>query len=357
MPRLSIWNSGLKGNDHNFINKIVSEFFGASAPAVYVWLYLGPQPDTAGTTASTIQDPLLLENRDRTYSTTPYELRGLFTESDIGFNLLQFGSFVSTDNRYVHFHLDDMVAACDRKLMAGDVLEFRNERDQYLLNGGPAIDSFYVIQDAAFASDGFQPTWFPYIWRTQAIPMTASQEYSDILNSPAFNPLGQPQTLAGTGSPGTPATIGDLMSTLATTLGLNQEVWDDAVAQVPERYFETQQFYIIPGTETSTNYPWIFAGDGIPPNGAALLGQGTSFPDSPSNNDYYLRTDFIPPTLFQFQGNAWVYQEADWRQPYNVAHRLLESFINDENIVTYDDGTTAPEKVALSQAVTVKADF
>lgn len=382
MPRLSMWdnNRGGKSNDYNFLDRTISEFFGVSGPAIYIWKYLGPQIDTtfaddndlfglqpytpAGTATgsstpnvTTIEDPLLLENRNRTYDTNRYELRGLFTKNDVGFDLRQFASFIDADNMYIEFHLNDMISQLGRKLLAGDVIELPSERDQFLLNGGPAINKFYVIQNASWASDGWSPTWYPHIWRVQCIPMPATQEYSDILNSPAYNPLGQPQTLPGTGAPGTPATIGDLGSTLATELGLNLAVWDAAVLQVPERYFETQQFWIIPGTETGGENPWIFAGDGIPPNGATLSGQGISFPSSPTAGQYFLRTDFTPPTLFQYDGSGWLFQEADWRQPWNVAHRLLESFINDTTTTTNDDYTTAPERTALSQAVTIKADF
>jgi hypothetical protein len=368
MPRLSIWDSGRKGADYNFFDKTISEFFGVGGTCAYIHLYTGPQvssstdsdtdsstytPPTATNPAPTainqtsIQDVLLLENRDRSYSNCVYEMRGIYTISDVGFDLRQFGNFISADTLYIEFHFNDMISTIGRKLMAGDVIELPHQRDQYLLNGSQAINKFYVVEDASWASDGYSATWYMHIWRVQCTPMPATQEYQDILNAQAYNPLGQSQG----------ATIGDLMSTMAVEMGINQQVWDAAVAQVPERYFETQQFWIVPGSETGSEYPWVFAGDGIPPNGAALAGQGTAYPESPNAGDYFLRTDFVPPTLFQWTGAAWVMQEVDWRQTWNVAHRLMESFINDTAIRTNDDGTTGNERTALSQAVTPQADF
>lgn len=361
MPRLSIWNSGIKGNDYNFFDRTISEFFGVGGTAAYLHLYEGPQSSNpiTGTNndmksvslssnpASTIQDILLLENRDRKYSDTVYELRGIYTLNDIGFDLRQFAQFVSTDMINIEFHYNDMIAQLGRKIMAGDVIELPHQRDQYLLNGGQAINKFYVVDDAARATDGYSATWYPHIWRCQCTPMPATQEYMDILKNQAYNPLGESQK----------ATIGDLISNITNTIGINQEIWDTARANVPKRYFETQQFWIVPGTETGKEYPWVFAGDGIPPNGATLAGQGISFPQNSNTGDYFLRTDYIPPTLFRWSGSSWIMQEVDWRQTYNVAHRLLESFINNDKMTTNDDGTITPEKVPLFQAVTPQADF
>lgn len=369
MPRLSIWDSGKKGNDYNFIDKTISEYFGVGGTAVYIHAYIGPQngtttedtdndiatytpPSATGVTPSSsnitsIQDILFLENRDRNYSTTVYELRGIYQIGEIGFDLRQFGSFVDSDQIFIEFHYNDMISAIGRKLMSGDVLELPHQRDQYLLNGGQAINKFYVVDDASRASDGYSATWFPHIWRVQCSLMPATQEYQDILNAQAYNPLGQSQG----------ATIGNLISTFAAEAGITQLIWDQAVSQVPERYFETQQFWIVPGSETAGENPWVFAGDGIPPNGAALAGQGISYPDDPNTGDYFLRTDFVPPTLFQWTGSSWQIQEVDWRQTWSVAHRLLESFLNNDAVTTNDDNSTAPEKSALSLAVTPKADF
>jgi hypothetical protein len=179
-------------------------------------------------------------------------------------------------------------------------------------------------------------------------PMTASQEFKDILDQQATNPLGFDQ-----------GTIGNLMSTLATDLAIDEAVVEQAKADVPARYFETRQYWMVtPEGRPDGSYPWVFAGDGIPPNGATLLGSGTRFPDNPQQGDYYLRTDYRPATLFMFDASAWRMQEQDIRRrDWQAAHDLLLDFVNNTNTSVFPDGTTMPEKIALSKAVRPRADF
>jgi hypothetical protein len=291
-----------------------------------------------------------LENRDRKYDTNVYEMRTIYNVGDSDFDLRQFGMFVTNDTYFLEFHLNDMIAVLGRKLMIGDVIELPHQRDEFLLNGGPATNKFYVVEDANRASDGYSATWFPHIWRVKVSPMTASQEYNDILSQQAVNPLGLPMTNAD----GTPATLGSLMSTLTTDLGLNESVVDQAKANFTKRYFETQQFWIQPGTggETGVNNPWVFTGDGIPPNGAVLVGQGTAFPQSPTQGDYYLRTDYHPVVLYMYNSGKWQRQEVNWREDWTIAHRLLRDFINEANTTTYEDGEVAPINQPLSKVIT-----
>lgn len=370
MPRLSLWNSGKKGADYRFFDRTISEFFGMGGTAVYIHKYLGPYqqdyalynpdgspipalPTTPSTTVASganersIQDVLFLENRDRQYDTTIYELRGIYSVADTDFDLKQFGLFLTGDTLFIEFHLNDMVALIGRKLMSGDVIELPHQRDDFLLNGGPSINKFYTVEDASRASDGYSATWYPHIWRIKVSPMVASQETQDILDQQATNPLGFDQ-----------GKLGDLISSLGTNMGLNEAVVDDAVANFKRRYFETQQYYFVPGSETAGENPWVFAGDGIPPNGAVLLGSGRSFPDNPVQGDYYLRTDYDPNALFMRDGSKWKMQELDWRQAeWSVAHRYLKDFINNDSTTTLADGTVQAEKTNLSKAVKPRADF
>jgi hypothetical protein len=177
--------------------------------------------------------------------------------------------------------------------------------------------------------------------------MPASQEYQDILNQQQTNPYGFLD----------PGKIGDIMSTIAFDMNINESIVDEAKANVSGRYFDTRQYWMITPESQSNDYPWIFAGDGIPPNGSPL-NSGKSFPISPNQGDYYLRTDYKPPTLFMWDTGKWRMQEQDWRSnDWSAAHRLLRSFINNDNVSTFEDKTTAPEKIALSKAVKPRADF
>jgi hypothetical protein len=369
LSRLSIWDSGKKSFDYRFIDREISEYCFVGGTAVYCHLYLGPHQQTYdmlnrdGSTipaydpnnpppqpvtgnVSSIQDVLFLENRDRKYSDVVYELRGVYNVNDIDFNLTQFGLFLQSDTLFIEFHLNDMIALLGRKLMPGDVLELPHRRDDTLDMDASAINKFYVVEDASRPAGGYSATWWPHMWRVKCSPMPASQEFQDILNQQAQNPLGFDQ-----------GTIGSLMSTIATELGIDEAVVDQAKIDVPARYFDTRQFWMVVPEAGSNDYPWVFAGDGIPPNGAVPLGSGTRFPDGPSEGDYYLRTDYRPATLFMFHNNAWRMQEQDFRQKdWSAAHRLLESFIGTTTVSIFPD-YTAPEQVNLSRVIKPRADF
>ena len=89
------------------------------------------------------------------YDDSVYTLRGVYNAADIDFDLTQFGLFMNGDTLFVTFHYNDMVDALGRKLMAGDVVEFPNLKDYHPLDtsGPKALPRYYVIQDAAFASE------------------------------------------------------------------------------------------------------------------------------------------------------------------------------------------------------------
>lgn len=356
MPRLSLWNSGKKGATYHYIDKMVAQWFGASGTAVYVHLYLGHHdqdpaatPDTPKPGITSIQDVLFLENRDRRYSNEVFELRATYNVNDVDFDLRQFGFFLQNDTLFLSFHLNDMIAQVGRKLIAGDVLELPHLRDDALLDpAAKAVNRFYVVEDVNRAAEGYSPTWFPHVLRVKCSPMSDAQEYRDILDKQAKDPFGF-----------TDGRLRDILSTVGREMEINEEIVESARASVTGRNFETRHFYVIPGEETAGQNPWIFAGDGDPPNGAELVGSGNSFPDSGlAEGDYYLRTDYSPHTLFRYKSGAWRIQEIDYRESeWSVAHRTLKNFINNRTEVTFEDGLEQAERQGLSQAVKPRADF
>lgn len=329
-----------------------------SGTAIYLHKYVGPHdqraPDPSGEplppvslNETSIQDVLFLENRDRKYDTTVYELRGVYNVQDNEFDMRQFGLFLTGDTIFIEVHLNDMVSLVGRKIIPGDVIELPHLRDDMLLDeAAPAINKFYVVEDSSRAAEGYSATWWPHLWRIKCKPMTDAQEYADILDRQAENPFGVDQ-----------GRLGDLISTLAKDMDINEEVVEQAKLSVSRRNFETRQFYVVPGEETGGQYPWIYAGDGAPPNGIPTE-SGTRFPQNAADGTYYLRTDYEPQTLFRKLGGKWQIQELDYRKSdWSAAHRVLETFINNDRITTFRDGGTAPEKQNLFKAVKPRADF
>lgn len=349
MARFSLW-SPRKNNDYNFIDNTINEMFQMAATSVLVHKFLGIGD---GEDPSIIEDPLFLENRDRHYDPHVYELLGVHNVQDMEFSLTQFGLIVEADVLWLTFHINDSVRKLGRKLMIGDVFELPHLRDDLLLREDtPALNKYYVVDDVTRAAEGYSPTWYPHLFRVKVKPMTNSEEYDDIINLPIEDANGDPII----GDDGSDISIGDIISDYQMKMEQNNKVVELAEKNVDRRNFETQQFYVVPGDEMGKQYPWIFAGDGIPPNGAQLAGRGTVFPDNPSDGDWYLRTDYNPNVLFQRQGYVWRRMEVDLRRKWQAAHRILESFINNDATTTIQ-GESFKEKQPLSKAITPRADF
>ena len=355
---------------------------------MYVHKYLGPTPSgddsssiSGGTQDATqpsyssenplfIEDLFLLENRDRSYSPDVYTMRGVYNAQDIDFDLSQFGLFLNNDTLFITFHYNFMIDTIGRKLMNGDVLELPNLKDYHPLDTDipKALPKYYVIQDAAFASEGFSQTWLPHLWRVKATPLVGAQEYKDILDKPfATENIWDPGNYYPNGSivldgntyyqaitnvdPGTeitnttywqvytPGTGLDLLTTKKKDLELNDAILTQAEFEVPLSGYDSTKFYIVPTNEDGTpadpagyngsqtditvdtnnldsdqqpvtpranGYTLGYlTGDGIAPNGLSVT-PGISFPVNPSEGDYALRLDYFPNRLFRFNGSRWV---------------------------------------------------
>jgi hypothetical protein len=99
-------------------------------------------------------------------------------------------------------------------------------------------------------------------------------------------------------------------------------------------------------------------GDAAAPNGLPM-GSGITFPSNPKSGDYFLRTDYLPQQLFRWSGTLWVKISENVRTGTALGEddkSLRASFINNSNVTVRTDGTTMPEKQALSQIFKIQAD-
>lgn len=353
MPKISLWKP-IKTNDFVFSDRISREHFDLGGTGVFIHKYLGPDPTSnandpsqdnflAGGPAdeTTIQDVLFLENRDRKYEQNVYELRGVYNPSSEDFNLTQFGLFLSEDIIIMLFNTNNVVERMGRKLISGDVIELPHDRDDLLLDPeAPAINRFYVIEDVSDAADGYGPTWYPHILRCKCNTLRDSQEFKDIL---------------GDGSE--EDDLKNLISTYNKDIEISERLLEEAAFHVPHdsKFYETAHLFISEKDGKPQLQPWT--GDGKPPNGLQLVGSGDSFPTSGVNEgDYFLRTDFEPNRLFRRMSGKWCKIEDDTRKTWTAANKILSSFIKNDNVTELDDGTTEPERQALSKAVKPRVD-
>tara|TARA_A100001011_G_C14311739_1_gene845940 strand:- start:1461 stop:2609 length:1149 start_codon:yes stop_codon:yes gene_type:complete len=377
MPRLSMYKPN-KTFDYSFHDNRIREMFTVGGTGVNIHKYLGtfgsdgsdktkPKYDTI--TENRIQDLLFLENRDRKYDTSVYELRGIYNVQDIDFDLTQFGLFLANDTLFINFHMQDMVDGLGRKLMSGDVLELPHLKDFYPLdedlNG--ALRRYYVIQDAARASEGFSPTWYPHIWRVKCTPLVDSQEYRDILGKSDDN-----------------NSLKNLLSTYKRELEHNKSIVDQAKLYVPKSGYDTEKFYVQPTdsqgqpidpkgftaddtntkasssrsvdseTLSPTGSGWTsgyLTGDGIAPNGFPVT-TAISFPTSPLEGDFVLRLDYKPNRLFRYDGNRWIKVEDSVRTTLDgdgLSQR--DGFINNTGTYVDNKGKAKPSRTGLSKAL------
>ena len=377
MSRISLW-SPVKGADFQFTDRTVGENFRIAGDGILVHLYEGPTTDSTGntdTSLTTIQDVLFLANNNRKYNPNVIELRGHHQPQDINYDLSQFGIFLSSDIIRIQFHYTDMIDSLGRKLIAGDVLEFPSLRDVPIFDNAVGINRYYVVQDALYAAAGYGQKWFPHIWLVRAKLMTASVEFTEILDQAATGqtaggvgqgigimPDGFTQISDENGNPGQGKNpnITNSLDLFCRII----KITDQNVAEAEKnaffdpKFFESANLYIY--IDPDTNYPVIgsnyFSGDGDPPNGGPLLGAGISFPPGMTDGQYYLRIDYFPERLFQKQGPVYKLIEENVLKNWTSYNRILDTFIDNNRDTIMSDGTIVPEKTAVSEVVRQKVD-
>ena len=384
MPRLSLYKPE-KGQDYTFLDKTVVEMFTVGGTDVFVHKYLGPKnPAEADATSdeprydsvkeTNIQDMLFLENRDRKYDSSIYNLRGIYNVQDIDFDMSQFGLFLQNDTLFMTIPITSSVKVLGRKVMPGDVFELPHLKDEYALNDfNVALKRFYVVEDVNRAAEGFSATWYPHLYRVKLKQIYDSQEFKEILQKDAG---------AGDGK-----TLRDVLSTYEKEMQINNAVVAQAEANTKKAGYDTTNLYTLQvddkgkpelvTTDTSTldttthntladrinqtpsksGYDGYLLGDGLAPNGE-VFGFGISFPSASDKGDYFLRTDFLPNRLFRYDGGRWIKMEDNVRMTLSntdTRSNLKGTFVNNTKTSSIA-GETVTERQSLSKALKPKAD-
>ena len=383
MPRLSLYKPE-RGNDYKFIDRQISEMFQVGGTDVYLHKYMGPKLNANGTNdqptidsynVANIQDLLFLENRDRKYEEEIYRIRGLYNVQNIDFNLSQFGLFIDNDTLFMTVHINDFIKYIGRKPISGDVIELPHLKDQFALNNFDiSLPRYYVIEDVGRASEGFSATWYPHLYRLKLKKITDAQQFADILDKPAVDADGNPSEM----------TLRDLLSTHNRELEINDKIIAQAEADAPKSGYETQHFYTlavdntgktvletvdqidldasnssnvtagaVTGVPLRSGYTGYLLGDGAPVNGYAF-GHGIQFPEAPADDDFFLRTDFLPSRLFKYDGARWVKIEDNVRMNMtnnDTRQTLKTGFINNTTFIY--NGTIASDYVSLIEGDTI----
>lgn len=383
------------------MDRSINEQFQVGGTDILIHKYLGPVDPQAGESTPTtptntnpipelgIQDVLFMENRDRHYAPDVYVIRGIYTMSDLAFDLSQFGMFLNNDTIMIMFHLRSIVENLGRKIMSGDVIELPHQKDEYALDDSiVALKRFYVVQDVTRPTVGYSQTWYPHLLRAKCVPLVDSQEFKEILDADSGAEDG--------------STLRDLLSTYKKSIDVNNQIIQQAELDAPLSGYDTNNLFMLPRTSTGLidlvegsittddasmdkpmddasvilstpemdMYVAYGAGSGKPSNGTPY-GFGISFPPDPSRGQFYLRTDYMPNRLFRYDGKNWVKYQDNVRMtldnfgyqdvqsgPFEgkeVRETLKTSFINNNNTATIA-GTVVQERQFLSKALKPKAD-
>lgn len=348
MPRIQLWNNA-KTQDYHYQDRVIRDAVAAGGTTILIHKYLGPAPQgESGDPAQPnigkkdviseldIQDVLFMENRDRVYDTTIYELRGTYNVGDQDFDLSQFGLFLNADTLFITFHLNEMVERLGRKLMAGDVLELPHLNDDLLLDAtAKSINKFYAVQDAARAAEGFGPTWWPHLWRIKAAPINDAQEYRSIL-----------------GNPEDEDSLKNAISTYQREIEISNTILASAEELVPIAGWQS---------DSTINAPEIKGFTGTGEDGlevkstpdSTTVQSGLSFPVNPNQGEFFMRTDFVPNRLFVYRGTRWhrIYDDIS-QIGWSEARVNAGPFINNDNNTSTKnsaDGGSIAERQSLSR--------
>jgi hypothetical protein len=363
MPRLSLYKPE-KGKDYEFLDKQILEMFTVGGTDLHIHKYVGTDDGTTVKDHTQIQDMMFLENRDRKYDPDIYTLRGIYNVQDLDFDLSQFGLFLSNDTLFLTIHIRSSVKTLGRKIMPGDVIEFPHLKDEYAENDfSVALKRFYVVEDVNRAAEGFSQTWYPHLYRVKLKQIYDGQEFKDILDLPAEEDVPGGNTLR------------DLLSSYEKEMQVTNAVVDEAIQEVQQSGYDVTSFFTLQTNEsgdtelTSTKdadgfsemappdrpgYKGYLVGTDLPPNGETVFGHGISFPSNPEENDYFLRTDFLPNRLFKYANSRWnKVQDVQRADLYgaDTANNQKGTFINNDDATTTVAGETFNEKQGLSQAL------
>jgi len=367
MPRLSLYKPE-RGNDYEFLDRQILEMFTIGGTDIHIYKYIGTDDGTTVKDHTQIQDMMFLENRDRSYDSDIYRMRGIYNVQDNDFDLSQFGMFLSNDTLFMTIHIRSSVKTVGRKIMPGDVFELPHLKDEYAANDKSiALKRFYVVEDVNRASEGFSQTWWPHLYRVKLKQIYDGQEFKDILDLPAD------EDAAGD------LTLRELLSTYDKEMVIANAVIGEAIVEAEKSGYDVSHYFTVNVDDTGlveltsvkdtsgfsvmappekAGYQGYIIGDRMSPNGD-IFGFGISFPDSPDTNDYFLRTDFLPNRLFQFKNNKWnkVYdvKRADLYGS-NDANNQRGTFINNTSTYNQIGGDLIQERQSLNKALRPKAD-
>ncbi len=300
-----------------------------------------------------IQDPILQENRDRSYADEPIPTKGYYNLLQVPTELTRMGLELPSQIFSIQLSFTATVAQLGRPIVIGDIIELPSET-QYSPYMIP-VKKWLMVSDVAWATNGFTPSWQPLLLMVTASPALASQETQDIFGNLAEEPVEGGLGLMDKGNGRNPnyQDFSDIAATIEA----------DAKTMVPERGREGSGLIrkFTPDELLSANQQGLPAGrlnniglwpkgsyveDAMPPNNLPFTEGLTLPPTNTATDGEYFRVNYtgmagnIPSTLWRFSKTKgqWIYLETDRRMQGNPTKPILQEFLTsptrvDENAI------------------------
>lgn len=296
--------------------------------------------DYSVTSLSNLQDPILMENRDRDYMETPIKIKGYYDLVEPVTDLTRFGIDIGISTEYrIRVSFNDVVSKLGRPIVIGDILELPSET-QYTPDLKP-VKRYLEVTQVMWDVSTYTPGWQPLMLAVTAKPAYASQETQDI-----FGDLNK--KVDGTGlfniDDGNDEKYQDFSNVTET---IAKEAITE-VTGVPEygsegsntiRSFEKEELEQAASVginhlnKIGFNPTGLYVEDAIPQNGAPYT-EGPTFPTNPKNGDYHRLTytglaQDVPARLYRWSDakGRWIYLETDRRQQFNEQKAMLTEYL------------------------------
>jgi hypothetical protein len=288
--------------------------------------------DYEDTAVSNIQDRLLLENRDRDYDEKSIKLKGSYTPPDTTMNVTQFGGLFNTNKYVIEVSFQQVLTRLGRPFVVGDIIQLPSETT-YTPDLRPVL-KYLEVEDVAWSSTSYTPTWVPTLQRLICSQALASQETQDIYGklTPTVDSSGLFDINDGNNQK-----YQDLHNIRQTIeADANTRVPQEGIdyAEAPKLSEELLQFskQNNMNLERFDRIRKVQGVDALPPNGLPYT-EGPTFPTNPKDNDYHRVTydhvgKDIPARLYRWSSfkNSWIYLETDRRFQMKNTKSVLEEF-------------------------------
>ncbi len=270
-----------------------------------------------------IQDPILNENRDREYDFDEIPvLKGAYSVSQNELEYARFGMALQNDVLTIEFHTETMERECGRRLIPGDVIECPHLREVGI--DGRVANKWYEVDSIVKSPMGYDPYYMHHVHAVVVKPLRHQQEFLDIFER--RDEYGK--------------TLAEQASMHDQQMAQTEAIQEKAGEHAYTTWHDTTMMWFCPDHPSQKPYRWT--DDAKPPNGEPVA-QGTYFPATPVEGDWFVRTDFAPNKLYRFQDGKWRLREVDIKrewQPYNWVVKLRE-FMSDRQ----DQGENRDEPI------------